>query len=393
MIPRYNYDLYFKDFIYCLTKKIDFKTEFLRALSKVIGIPPDRIILYASGRAAIFSILKRIEPGEVIVPAYCCPVIAQAVIEAGHRLCLVDSAPGQLNPSPQHFKDAISAKTRAIIVAHLFGFPVDITELIDICRKRSILLINDTASCLGAKIHGKNLESFGDLAILSFGITGKGVTAGGGGAIVINNLAYKQILQNNHINFVYGLETFCELGIFWILAKSPVYRFFLAFVQKLVKADARIDKNIDLQKKISILGLKLAILQLERYHDTLQKLLLIAERYKLAIKQRNDNFIILPSFPDCVEHPVYSRFPIILSSDMDRASFCFKLLNMGIDYSCPYQDRIEDIFRSKCVNSQQHFVFADILRNKLVNIPLFSHMKESQIKKVETLLKTINKDV
>ena len=89
----------------------------------------------------------------------------------------------------QCFNKVTGAKISACIPMHTYGFPVRIEEICEICRKWKIPVIEDAAEGLGSQYKTKSLGTFGDIGILSFN-GNKIITAGGGGAILTNNLEY-----------------------------------------------------------------------------------------------------------------------------------------------------------------------------------------------------------
>jgi dTDP-4-amino-4,6-dideoxygalactose transaminase len=92
----------------------------------------------------------------------------------------------ELNLTFETVEAAITRKTKAVVVAHLFGNPADIQSIISIVRPRGIAVIDDAAQALGATIDGQLAGSFGDFGILSFGA--EKVCAGiGGGALIARN--------------------------------------------------------------------------------------------------------------------------------------------------------------------------------------------------------------
>lgn len=78
-------------------------------------------------------------------------------------------------------------KIAACVPMHTFGFPVHLKELVLVCRKWNIPIIEDSAESIGSLYHGQSTGSFGDFGVFSFN-GNKIVTAGGGGAIVTNNV-------------------------------------------------------------------------------------------------------------------------------------------------------------------------------------------------------------
>jgi len=80
----------------------------------------------------------------------------------------------------------ITPKTKAILVVHMYGLPVDMDPVIEICTKYNLLLIEDAAEMHGQTYKGKKCGSFGDVSIFSF-YPNKIITTGEGGMIVTNN--------------------------------------------------------------------------------------------------------------------------------------------------------------------------------------------------------------
>jgi len=154
--------------------------EFERALAKMTG--QDQGVAASSGTAAVFLALKGlgIGPGdEVIFPSYVCTAPWHAVSQAGATPVLVDIDPETYHPSPGAVTRAITSKTKAVIVPHLFGLPADLSEL----EKSGIPIIEDCAQTLGASMGGRPVGSVGALTVCSFYAT-KLITTGEGGMVL-----------------------------------------------------------------------------------------------------------------------------------------------------------------------------------------------------------------
>jgi dTDP-4-amino-4,6-dideoxygalactose transaminase len=154
--------------------------EFERALARMAG--QDEGVAVSSGTAAIFLALKGlgIGPGdEVIFPSYVCTALWHAVSQAGATPVLVDIDPETYHPSPGAVTRAITSKTKAVIVPHLFGLPADLSEL----EKSGIPMIEDCAHTLGASMGGRPVGSVGALTVCSFYAT-KLITTGEGGMVL-----------------------------------------------------------------------------------------------------------------------------------------------------------------------------------------------------------------
>jgi len=154
--------------------------EFERALANMTGQAQG--VAASSGTAALFLALKGlgIGPGdEVIIPSFVCTALWHAVSYAGATPVLVDIDPVPYHPSPAAVTRAITRKTKAVIVPHLFGLPADLSEL----EKSGVPIIEDCAQALGASMGGRPVGSVGDLTVCSFYAT-KLITTGEGGMVL-----------------------------------------------------------------------------------------------------------------------------------------------------------------------------------------------------------------
>jgi dTDP-4-amino-4,6-dideoxygalactose transaminase len=144
--------------------------------------------LCGSGTAALEIALGAcgVRPGdEVIVPAFCCAGVLRPIIALGALPVLADSGP-ELNVTAANVDAALTRKTRAVIVPHLFGNPADIGAIVELAREKKIRVIDDAAQAVGATVGGRAVGTFGDFGILSFGVE-KVVFGLGGGALLCNH--------------------------------------------------------------------------------------------------------------------------------------------------------------------------------------------------------------
>jgi len=143
----------------------------------------------ANGTAALHLALLALGIGpedEVIVPTLTFVATANAVMYCGARPVFVDSEPETWNLDPMLLEQCISSRTRAIIVVHLYGHPVDMDQVIAVARKHGLFIIEDAAEAHGAEYKGQRVGSLGDIATFSF-YGNKIVTTGEGGMVVTNH--------------------------------------------------------------------------------------------------------------------------------------------------------------------------------------------------------------
>lgn len=129
---------------------------------------------------------------EVIMPAFTIISCASAIVRAGCIPVLVDSDPATWNMDVSRIEAKISKKTKAIMVVHIYGIPVDMDPVIEIAEKYGLKIIEDAAEAHGLFYKNRPCGSFGDVSIFSF-YPNKHVTTGEGGMVVTNDEAvYKK---------------------------------------------------------------------------------------------------------------------------------------------------------------------------------------------------------
>jgi len=123
---------------------------------------------------------------EVIIPEISWVATAQAVAYTGATCVFVDVDPLTFCIDPKKIEAAITKKTKAVMVVHCFGHPCNMKEIIKICKKYNLFLIEDAAPSLGSHIDGKMTGTFGDVGCFSFQGS-KIITTNEGGAFVTNS--------------------------------------------------------------------------------------------------------------------------------------------------------------------------------------------------------------
>lgn len=164
-----------------------FITEFERKFSEFVERKFG--IAVSNGSAALDIAVKAlgIGPGdEVIMPTFTIISPAQSVVISGATPVLVDSCFDTWNMDVSLIEAKITKNTKAILVVHIYGLPVDMDPILELCRKYNLLLIEDAAEMHGQTYNGRPCGSFGDISIFSF-YPNKHITTGEGGMIVCNS--------------------------------------------------------------------------------------------------------------------------------------------------------------------------------------------------------------
>jgi perosamine synthetase len=162
----------------------EFETKFSQYVDREYGIA------VSNGSAALDIAVKALGIGygdEVIMPTFTIISPAQSVVTAGATPVLIDSDPITWNMDINQIEAKISSKTKAILVVHIYGLPVDMDPVLDLCKKYNLRLIEDAAEMHGQEYKGRKCGNFGDISIFSF-YPNKHITTGEGGMIVCDDI-------------------------------------------------------------------------------------------------------------------------------------------------------------------------------------------------------------
>lgn len=176
-------------------------TKFEEEFAKYIGVQHG--IGVASGTDALFLALSacNIGPGdEVITVSHTAVATVAAIDHTGATPVLVDISLNTYNIDPEKIQQAITSRTKAIIVVHLYGLPADMDRILAIAKKSGLFVIEDCAQAHGARYQGKRVGSFGDFGCFSFYPTKNLGALGDGGMVVTKNpeLAEKVLLLREY---------------------------------------------------------------------------------------------------------------------------------------------------------------------------------------------------
>jgi len=191
--------------------------EFESSLANYIGAKSSLLVNSGSSAnlTAFYSLTspslgtRAIKKGdEVITVAAGFPTTINPLIQFGCIPVFVDIDIPTYNINISKIEEAISSKTKAIMIAHALGNPFNLDVIVAIAKKYNLWLIEDDCDSLGATYRDKKTGSFGDLATLSF-YPAHHITMGEGGAVLVNN----RRLQTAAKSFRdWGRDCYCETG-------------------------------------------------------------------------------------------------------------------------------------------------------------------------------------
>ena len=174
--------------------------EFEKSVATYVGA--SHAVAVNSGTSGLHLCIRAlgIGPGdEVIVPSFTFIAAANAIRYENAIPVFVDIEPHTLNLDSAKIEAAITAKTRAILVAHTFGCPAEMSAIFEVARRHKLFVIEDACEALGAEYDGKKVGPLGDVGVFAF-YPNKQITTGEGGVIVTQStaLAKRMAAMRNH---------------------------------------------------------------------------------------------------------------------------------------------------------------------------------------------------
>ena len=327
-------------------------------LEQSLGIHKALLVTSCTHALEICGLLLDLKSGdEVIVPSFTFVSSASAFMSRGAKPIFVDVDPRTLNIDPKCVEQAITARTRAICVVHYAGVPVDLDEIMRLCKKYNLFLVEDNAHGLFSKYKGRSLGTFGDLATLSFHET-KNITCGEGGALLINSAQFvdrAEILREkgtDRTKFLRGQVdkyTWVDIGSSWVMS--------------------------------DILAAILAS-QLERASEIQKKRELIYNFYQSHLEKWSvQNDIQIPFVPDDCEHSSHMYY-LRLPDGESRDRFIGHLKSRGVNAVFHYQP----LHLSAVGKSLGGFVgqcpISEEAGDCLVRLPLFTQLTPEMLSQI-----------
>jgi perosamine synthetase len=160
-----------------------FETEFAQRVSRQHGVA------VTNGSAALDVAVAALDLGpgdEVILPTFTIISCAAAIVRAGAKPVVVDADPTTWNMAVGQIEACITPQTKAIMVVHIYGLPVDMEPLLAIAQRHNLAIIEDAAEMHGQTYRGQPCGSFGNISTFSF-YANKHITTGEGGMVLTDD--------------------------------------------------------------------------------------------------------------------------------------------------------------------------------------------------------------
>jgi len=329
--------------------------EFENRFANMLGDNISAVAL-SSGTASLHIALLGLDIGvgdEVIIPALTFVADINVVKMVGATPILADCGSyNNWNVTSKSIEAQITPKTKAVIVVHFAGYPCEMDEIVELCNRRGIYLIEDCAHAPDAKYRGKACGTFGDYGCFSF-FTNKNLSVGEGGMLVCKDdeLALKAKHFRSHGMSALTLDRHKGRAISYDVA------------------------HIGLNYRIDEMRSAIGLVQLDKLKSANRKRELLVKRYIERLSDIEDISIPFTDLKDT--EPVYHIFPILLSPTIDRVWLIGELKNRKIQSSIHYP-AFKDFtaFRDIGLNSAP---IAEDIANRELTLPLYPTMSLDEV--------------
>jgi perosamine synthetase len=258
-------------------------------------------VAMANGSLALDAALAALSLGEdfeVILPSFTIISCAAAIVRAGGRPIPVDCDAGTWNMDIFHVTSALTSKTRAIMIVHIYGLPVDADPILEFANAHGLKVIEDAAELIGQTYKGRPCGSLGDVSVFSF-YPNKHVTTGEGGMALTNDPYLAERLRS--------LRNLCM---------QPARRF--------------IHEELGWNFRMSNLQAAVGVAQLERLSEFVTRKRKMGERYSKLLG--SNPHLQLPLPETSYAKNVYWVFGVVLkeSAQMDASEAARRLSEQNI---------------------------------------------------------------
>jgi hypothetical protein len=277
---------------------------------------------------------------EVITPSFTFVATADVVMRLGATPVFIDSSE-DYNINAKNIEKAINSNTKAIIVVHLFGYPANLDEILEISKKHNLILIEDCAQATGAKYNGERVGSFGKAGCFSFFPTKNLGAYGDGGMVVTDDKELYNMLRSLRAHGRENHNRFTRLGF-----------------------KSRLD------------AIQAGILRVNLKH--LDEWNLKRKQFAEIYRDKLSSFLKMPETSDNKKHSYY-QFTVETEDTVERDSLLKFLNSKGIGASIyyPTPNHLQEVF-SHLYTKAPSLPICERQTSRVLSLPIHPVLKEEE---------------
>ncbi len=346
------------------------------------------VLLCGSGTQALTIAIQEArhrvdQKAPVALPAFSCFDVASAAIGANALVSLYDLDPYTLSPDLESLERTLRAGAGVVVVAPLYGIPVDWHALTSLTKRYEAVLVEDAAQGHGASWKGKRLGALGEIGILSFG-RGKGWTGGSGGAILMSHSS--GLASGGFPEPELSRRVAVSIGVAaqWALARPEIYGLPLSIPA------LRLGETTYLPPRPVRAMTRVAAATLVATYEASLK--------EADVRQSNAT-VLVTAIADCQQvtpiptqscrHAGYLRLPVRVSKGMASFLDAQRALHLGITPSYPMSLAALPQLAGRLVGPERVWAGAQTLVRELVTVPTHSRLSARDLSLIIGILRTV----
>jgi dTDP-4-amino-4,6-dideoxygalactose transaminase len=329
--------------------------EFEQAFAAYVGAKYAIAVTNATAALHMACVAAGLGAGdEAIVPSLTFVATANAVRYTGATPVFADIVgEHDLNISYQSIENAISEKTRAILVMHYGGYACDMPSIMELAREHGLKVIEDAAHAVGSELGGIKLGTWGDAGCYSF-FSNKNMTTGEGGMIVTNNDDYLQRL--------YLLRSHGMTSLTWDRHKGHAWSYDVV--------------GLGYNYRIDEIRAALGNVQLGKLAANNERRRHLTQVYRDALQELTPGIVV-----PFVNHAGISAahlMPALLPADTNRSGFMESMKLQGIQTSIHYPP-IHTFTAFNDVKSKYSLPHTEDVAGREITLPLYPGMTDEDV--------------
>jgi dTDP-4-amino-4,6-dideoxygalactose transaminase len=350
------------------------------------------VFFATSGRAGLSASLRAMRTlcpnrNQVLLPAFTSFSVPSAVVNAGLKVGFYDLNPWTLAPDPAGLEKAMTRDVLCVVACHLFGYPLDLRPLRELCRAHGAVLLDDAAQAMGARVGTAMAGTMGDVGLFSLS-RGKNITAVDGGIVLTDRddladafgampafvAAVGRIRAVRNLALALALMVMLHPRAYWLPASLP----FLGIGRSVFDPDFSVE-GLDALR----IGMARSVFdRLDALNEGRRR---TAASLREALREAPGVRVIQAADGTL---PVYLRLPVLPVSGAWPGDFASRAKALGVIRSYPLAlHHIPKLARF--LTSAGEYPTAEMLAGNLLTLPTHGHVRDNDIKAIVRIFKEL----
>ena len=381
LIPRVRVNYSIKDLLFSLfvsEKRDKERTECCEMLSDFFD--GEKVLLVPSARDAIYELLIRLPQKKVVIPAYTCIAVNEAVLLAGKEIVYSRTDRETFNSD---YLECIESDT-VVLATHQYGLPCNIEAIALKCNKTGAILIEDCATSMGTIVDGKKTGTFGDYAVVSFNASKLLNVPPFGGVLISKDKQMIDDIKNNadwkKTNLSYKVKGLVR-GLAFVMTKN-VY-FYRLFHYLTIQSKGKIQKTE--HEKPSDKKTDLYTYQFSEWQAVIL-LRQLKQLDKILAKRRE----LYEFYDKRIANPLVKK-PLV-NNDAVCCRYAIQVPNRSFFYRECIKQGVDMDFSHCSLGCPDSFKEEHEIAGRILNLPYYYHLSDKEKIKVVRVVNSINNE-